>query len=218
MISVSFSQQPSAWVFRCSPSWLPLGSRGRVHRAGMPPHPRIGVQAQVHHPAGLLLFTQIPTTSAHHCQRERASQALSRPPALSQCPSSLPDTADRGASHGNAFCGDPERCVQGLSQDSAADRVQKSHVAGLSKRIIECLGVSAGRDVLAPAVLQPKCGSSTPSWPPPPGAPRQGHPQSAALGPRRRTEPAGSRRSAPPLRRPEQRDQSHGTPWMGPPF
>lgn len=102
--------------------------------------------------------------------------------------------------------------MQGPSQDSAADRVQKSHVAGLSKRIIECLGVSGGRDGLAPVVLQPKCGSSTPSWPPPPGAPRQGHPQSAALGPRRRTEPAGSRCSALPLRRPGRQGRREGSP------
>lgn len=27
-------------------------------------------QAQAHHPAGLLIFVQIPTTSTRHCQRE----------------------------------------------------------------------------------------------------------------------------------------------------
>lgn len=139
--------------------------------------------------------------------------------ALSSSPSSLPDTANARLLPEMSPVGTQKGCVHGDCPRVELPGGAKSHTYQAS-RSSSC-GVLGGTGLAQPAgsqSLRSKHGASTPSWPPPPGAPRQGRRQSAALWPRQRTGPAGSHCSALLLRRPEWHDQSLGRPRTGPPF
>lgn len=181
-------------------------------------------------PAGLLILVQIPTARGRGgvgClppALRRKEEQLSRLcpetcSALSSSPSSLPETANARLLPEMSPVGTQKGCVHGDPPRAELLGGAKNHTYQAS-RSTSC-SVLGGTGLAQPAgsqSLRSKCGASTPSWLPPPGAPRQGRRQSAALWPRQRTGPAGSHRSALLLRRPEWHDLSLGRPGMGPPF
>lgn len=131
--------------------------------------------------------------------------------ALSSSPSSLPDTANARLLPEMSPVGTQKGCVHGDHPRVELPGGAKNHTYQAS-RSSSC-GVLGGTGLAQPAgsqSLRSKHGVSTPSWPPPPGAPRQGRQQSAALWPRQRTGPAGSHCSALLLRRPGRQSESGG--------